>query len=239
MRSVAINIGANTNTPGFRGPIYAAGGFEYVPIPESEPTGETVPTYGDLDLRSVPTEHLDTPVHLDPEFATYPACEAYTYGDPFGVKASPLLELEAGDFVFFYATLSTADTDSVWWVAPEWGAYVIGHFRLDHDPVNGGTWDDLTEHERAPFRNNAHVKRQEFDARVMLSGDPWGSELYEIALPLSSHEAGATANRVVTDLSSDSGKGPWWRRPMKFGEEETQALLDIHDTREYERCFEG
>jgi hypothetical protein len=105
--------------------------------------------------------------------------------------------------------------------------------------VNGGTWDDLTEHERAPFRNNAHVKRQEFDARVMLSGDPWGSELYEIALPLSSHEAGATANRVVTDLSSDSGKGPWWRRPMKFGEEETQALLDIHDTREYERCFEG
>jgi hypothetical protein len=51
MRSVAINVGANTNEPGFRGPIYDDGRFEYVPIPESEPIDPeaTVPTYGDLD----------------------------------------------------------------------------------------------------------------------------------------------------------------------------------------------
>ena len=40
MRSVAINVAANTNEPGFRGPIYGDGRFEYVPIPESEPVGE-------------------------------------------------------------------------------------------------------------------------------------------------------------------------------------------------------
>lgn len=50
MQSVAINVGANTNEPGVRGPIDADGRFEYVPIPESEPirSGVNVPTYGDL-----------------------------------------------------------------------------------------------------------------------------------------------------------------------------------------------
>lgn len=54
MRSVAFNIGANTNEPGFRGPIYYDGRFVYVPIPESTPIPEdaAIPTYGDLNLRS-------------------------------------------------------------------------------------------------------------------------------------------------------------------------------------------
>jgi len=32
-------------------------------------------------------------------------------------------------------------------------------------------------------------------------------------------------NPIVTDLSSDSGKGPWWRRPMGFDEAATAELL--------------
>jgi len=36
----------------------------------------------------------------------YPCCGRYTYGDEHGVKAAPLAELSAGDYVFFYATLS-------------------------------------------------------------------------------------------------------------------------------------
>jgi hypothetical protein len=47
MRGVAVNVGANTNEPGFRGPIYADGSFEYVPIPERDPT----PPAADLDRR--------------------------------------------------------------------------------------------------------------------------------------------------------------------------------------------
>lgn len=96
MRAIAINIGANTNAPGFRGPVYPNGEFEYVPIPESKPTRAQarVPTYGDLDLdSSVPDDIQDTPVHLDPEFAEYPWCERYTYGDEHGVKAKPLSTL--------------------------------------------------------------------------------------------------------------------------------------------------
>ena len=240
MRSVAINVGANTNAPGFRGPVYPDGRFEYVPIPETEPTREDadVPTYGDLDLSVDVSGVADTPVHLDPTFAGVHGCEAYTYGDPYGVKARPLLELEAGDVVFFYATLSTVGEDPREWIAPGWGAYVIGHFRLGRDPLTPEEYRDLPPDRRPVFENNAHVKRRTFDAEVLLYGDGGGSELYDVAVPLSRPGAGADANRLVTDLSSDSGKGPWWRRPMRFDPAATEELLAIHDARDVERAVE-
>ncbi|WP_327051093.1 Nmad3 family putative nucleotide modification protein [Halomicrococcus gelatinilyticus] len=245
-RAVALNVAANTNEPGVRGPIYPDGRFEYVPIPESEPTATPVPTYADLDLDvDLPPGAGERPVHLDPEFAEYPGCERYTYGDPFGVKARPLLELTAGDYVFFYATLTTSDVDDTTstadarrdWIAPDWGAYVVGQFRLARDPLDGDAFEALPTDERAAFANNAHVKRETFDAAVLLLGDDEGSELYETAVPLSSRERGVDANRVVTDLSSDSGKGPWWRRPMRFDEAATTELLSIRDDGAFGSCF--
>ncbi|RBI61730.1 hypothetical protein DMJ13_13625 [halophilic archaeon] len=240
-RAVALNVAANTNEPGVRGPVYPDGRFEYVPIPESEPTGEPVPTYADLGLDvDLPDGASERPVHLDPEFAEYPCCERYTYGDPFGVKARPLLDLAAGDYVFFYATLTTsgADDDRRDWVADDWGAYLVGQFRLARDPLDGDAFAALSADERHPFRNNAHVKREAFDAAVLLLGDDDGSALYETAVPLSRPDRGTAANRVVTDLSSDSGKGPWWRRPMTFGERETAEVLAIRDDAAFERCFD-
>lgn len=231
--AVAINVGANTNVPGVRGPVYPDGTFEYVPIPEDEATkdSESVPTYADLNLQTELPEGKDgLPVHLDPEFAEYPECERYTYGDPHGVKARPLLELEAGDYVFFYATLTTHGEPKKSWIAPEWGTYVIGQFRLAEDPVDGAEFtelSDLSDRAQAIFENNAHVKREAFDAAVLLVGDEEESRLYETAVPLSTPEQGSVANRVVTDLSSDSGKGPWWRRPMKFDSDATATVLDL------------
>ena len=249
MAGVAINVGANTNEPGFRGPIYPDGSFEYVPIPESKPTAEPVPTYADLDLETDVSAVADRPVHLDPLFpavaSSLPASGGrsspnpggeYLYGDEHGVKAAPLAELAAGDHVFFYATLATrtrgdaaADGEHPDWVAPEWGAYLVGHFRLACDPVTGEEYRELPRSERAVFDANAHVKRAEFDARVLLLGDPDGSALYDRALPLSSPDAGADPNRVVTDLSADSGKGPWWRRPLRFDDAATAELLAAPD----------
>ncbi|MFB6309392.1 MAG: hypothetical protein ABEH35_08690 [Haloarculaceae archaeon] len=225
MAAIAVNVAANTNEPGFRGPIYPDGSFEYVPIPETEPTARPVPTYGDLGLETDVSDVADRPVHLDPEFAGYPHCERYTYGDPHGVKAGPLSNLSAGDYCLFYATLSTAGTGHPEWVAPEWGAYLIGHFRLARDPVTGAEYDDLAASERERFANNAHVKRDPFDAQVLLAGDPDGSRLYDTAVPLSSPDAGADPNERVTDLSADSGKGPWWRRPLRFDDTATDRLL--------------
>lgn len=235
MRAVAVNIGANTNAPGFRGPIYPPGDFDYVPIPESKPTSGPVPTYGDLapHLRvDIPESVRETPVHLDPEFSDYPFGEAYTYGDPHGVKARPLSELAAGDFVFFYATLTTAGDAPPAWQAPEWGAYLVGQFRLANDPVVD--YEALDDRTKAAYASNAHIKRETMDAAVLLRGDAWGSRLYDQAVPLSSRTAGADANQIVTRLSADSGKGPWWRRPLRFDPEATQELLRVVDTREFD-----
>lgn len=232
MRGVAINVGANTNEPGFRGPIYADGRFEYVPIPESEPTRDdvSVPTYADLDLDTDVGSVAEVPVHLDPTFAGVHGCTSYTYGDPHGVKAGPLLELSAGDHVFFYATLSTVDESPAGWIAPEWGGYIIGQFLLARDPIDAT--DGRSRRERSQFENNAHCKRDPFDARVLLEGKDTGSELYDVAVPLSSPTAGVDANRLVTELSSDSGKGPWWRRPLRFDNRGVETLLEIRQREE-------
>jgi hypothetical protein len=229
-RAVAINVAANTNQPGVRGPIFPDGGFEYLPIPESESTKRRVPTYAELETTvELPNGADELPVHLDPEFAEYPCCERYTYGDPFGVKARPLLSLTAGDYVFFYATLSTAGEPNREWISPDWGTYVIGQFRLARDPISSEAFAELPAETRAVFENNAHLKREEFDAKVLVEGRKDESGLYETAIPLSSPEAGATANRIVTELSSDSGKGPWWRRPMKFDEDGVEEVLEMRD----------
>jgi len=229
MRSLAINVGANTNEPGFRGPCFPDGSFEYIPIPEAEPTAEPVPTYADLDLATDVSDVADRPVHFDPEFPEAGG-ERYTYGDEHGVKAGPISSLSAGDYLFFYATLSTVG-DRPAWAPPTWGAHVIGHFRLARAPVTGEAYRDLPPADRAVFDSNAHLKRADFDARVLVVGDPDDSRLYETVVPLSAASGGTDANWLVTDRSSDSGRGPWWRRPMRFDEGGTATLLDLVDER--------
>ncbi|WP_302082747.1 hypothetical protein [Salinibaculum rarum] len=235
MRAIAINVGANTNEPGFRGPVWPDGRFEYIPIPESEPAVDP-PTYGDLAPTletSIPDELLDRPVHLDPEFPEYPRCERYTYGDDHCIKAGPLSELDAGDYVLFYATLSVrAPAD---WLPPEWGAFCIGHFRLAEDAMTGEEYATLGADGQAPFTNNAHVRRDppagaQTDARVLLRGDPDESMLYDRVIPLSQPSGGTDANALVTELSADSGKGPWWRRPLRFDTASTPKLRAVCDS---------
>lgn len=224
MRAVAINIGANTNEPGFRGPITPDGSFEYIPIPEAEPTTEAVPTYGDLApaLRTpIPDSLGETPVHLDPEFPEYPYCERYTYGDEHGVKARPLSELSAGDMLLFYATLTVEGEAE--WLPPEWGAFIIGHFVLAAEPVTPEE-GAVPAAGREYFENNAHTKRDPPDAAVLIRGDPEQSRLYETAVPLSKPAGGTEANDIVTALSADSGRGPWWRRPLRFDDRATARL---------------
>lgn len=246
---LAINVGANTNEPGFRGPVWPDGSFEFLPIPESEPTAGPVPTYGDLAPAletPIPERIRETPVHLDPEFAEYPCCERYTYGDDHGVKAGPLSGLAAGDVVFFYATLRVRDRtrvanratptggdddgQTIDWLPPEWGAFLIGQFRLARDPVTDGDYRALSAAERTIYENNAHLKRDPFDARVLLQGTPTDSRLYETVTPLSQPSGGTDAGPLVTELSEDSGRGPWWRRPLAFDDAATERLLSVTAT---------
>ena len=257
-RAIAVNVAANTNEPGFRGPVYPDGSFAYVPIPESAstllrerfPVDEPLPTYADLDVPfSVPDELRETPVHMDPEFSDVHGRGHATYGDPFAVKAGPISALDPGDWLLFYATLTLRPSD--WrgpggrsvgdddadgrdgdWLrerevdvdadlAPGWGAYLFAGMRVS---------SVVSEPERDAAADlvptNAHLKRDPFDARVVVAGDASASGPFERVVPLSTPESGADANRLVTERSSDSGKGPWWRRPMRFDAAATAELLD-------------
>ena len=257
-RAVAVNVAANTNEPGFRGPVYPDGSVAYVPIPESAatlprdrfPIDEPVPAYGDLDLPfSVPAALRETPVHMDPEFPGVHGRQNATYGDPYAVKARRIAGLDAGDWLFFYATFTLRPSD--WagpgdervgdagaderggeWLRsagipvdddlpPDWGASLFAGIRVERVLE---TPDREAATELAP--TNAHLKRDPFDASVVVAGDPEASGLFERVVPLSAPSAGATANRIVTELSSDSGKGPWWRRPMAFDPAATETLLE-------------
>jgi hypothetical protein len=265
-RAVAVNVAANTNEPGFRGPVYPDGSFAYVPIPESAatlprdrfPIDEPVPTYGDLDLPfAVPNGLCETPVHADPEFSGVHGRERATYGDPYGVKAGRIAALDPGDWLLFYATLtlrphdwagpgddrpggaSADDRDGAWLrergfavdddLAPDWGAYLFAGMRVERvfsassDDEDNESVDRAAVAQAAP--TNAHLKRDPFDARVVAVGDPDASGLFDRVVPLSAPDAGSEANPIVTDLSSDSGKGPWWRRPMAFDAAATSRLL--------------
>lgn len=239
-RSIAINVAANTNLPGFRGPVYPDGSFVYLPIPEREPTATAVPTYADLLAQldplpfAVDDEIRQLPVHLDPEFAGYPTCSQYTYGDEHGVKAGPLAELQPGDSLYFYVTLSrheppeALDTGpAVDWVTPDWGAYIIGEFRVDR-VFDAEACESLSATDRERVASNAHCKRDPFDAKVLVIGSS-DSQFFDRAVPLSSADSGSTANRLVTDLSNDSGKGPWWRRRLWFDDASTERLRGIVD----------
>lgn len=274
-RAVAVNVAANTNEPGFRGPVYPDGSFTYVPIPESAttlprdrfPVDEPIPTYADLDLPfSVPEDLRRTSVHMDPEFPGVHGRNHATYGDPFAVKAGPIGELEPGDWLLFYATLTlrpsdwrgpgggriddgedadaaeatdaveaanaTDHRDGEWLqshasvdiaddLAPDWGAYLFAGIRVStvvSEP------DREVATDLAP--TNAHCKRDPFDARVVVVGDPAASGPFERVVPLSTPESGSEANRLVTEHSSDSGNGPWWRRPLRFDPASTAELLD-------------
>lgn len=215
MKGLAINVGANTTLPGTRGPIYPDGRFRYVPIPERHPTGVTVPTYAHLGLAAfVPADAVDRRVHLDPTFAGTHGAIDYTYGDEHWVKARRLAGLETGDVLWFYATLTSPEDPEVEWIPPTWGAYLIGHFQLAAPPVVNPAEDGLSATDAARFRHNAHLKRETFDAKVLVAGTAEDSRLYDRAVPLSSPGTGGTANATVTTHTTDSGQGPWWRRPL-------------------------
>jgi hypothetical protein len=227
MKSVAINIGANSGTPGGRGPIYGDGSFRYVPIAEADETVKE-PTYEDLGLDEVrPASSHDTVVHFDPEFPELGYSDNYTYGDRHPPKTTELEKLEEGDILFFYSTLEYVDDREPAhdWINEDWGAYIIGQFTVEYDPVSKEEYHSLSEDVREKFTTNAHVRRDKFDAEYLVLGNPDKSRLYDTPVPLSG-ESGTEANDLVTVYSEDSGAGPWYRRPLRFDTEGTRTVLD-------------
>jgi len=73
--------------------------------------------------------------------------------------------------------------------------------------------------------SNAHVSRETVDAEVFVRGSE-ASRLFDRAVPLSTPTSGADANDLVTALSDDSGRGPWWRRVLRYDATATERLQE-------------
>jgi hypothetical protein len=228
VKAVALNIGANSSSPGGRGPIHSDGSFRYVPIAEADESVDS-PTYEDLGLNDIrPDEVRDTVTHFDPAFPEISESTEYTYGDRHPPKTTEIERLEEGDLLFFYATLDYVDDRAPEheWINEDWGAYIIGHFTLEYDPITKEEYHTLPQEVKERLGYNAHVRREEFDAEYLVLGNRDDSQLYDTPIPLSG-TSGTEANQFVTTYSKDSGDGPWYRRPLRYDREGTRSLLQV------------
>jgi len=197
-----INVGVNASHGQLRGPIFADGTFEFIPIPEqgrrrSCPECETLPRYCDLEsfngldlLKFIPKRYYHCRVHNDPEFVSY------TYGDypTISPRAANLQKLKKGDFIFFLARLVKCRSEVF---TNEAGFYFIGFFEVE---------DILKETVARPkrsilrkFINNAHIRRALYDPKLwngfwVFKGSQ-RSRRFKHAVPLSK----GFAEKVIRD----------------------------------------
>jgi hypothetical protein len=178
--------------------VYPDGSFDYIPIPEHCGSTESR-TYRDIDTRDGPSASAfagadpATPVHFDPEFATY------TYGEVGTQKCASLTKLDPDDLLVFCAGLAPADG------ADRPRIYAIGYLTVD-DVLD---LEQLSPDQRADiierYPNNAHVKREGLTPETLhpddpertrypaiIAGDPDQSRLLDRAVPLSSTTASGT-----------------------------------------------
>lgn len=239
--SVAINVGSQTNAEEHgRGPIYADGSFEFVPITERDDT-VAYPTYSDLEIEaSIVQAHLDDVAHFDPEFPELPPGENYTYGDPGDFKRNSLSKLSQGDYVFFYGTLDYSEDrpPERYWINEDWGGYIFGHFRLAVDPIVGyEAYESAPEDIKSALENNAHLRRETVDEDVVfIIGDPDRSTLYDTPVPLSLPATTLTTTEKANHLFEMDGvnkKSAWHRGPIEFDKDITELLLQWYQTDQY------
>lgn len=229
MKGLAINVGANSSTTGGRGPIYSDGSFRFVPISEDNEHQVSEPTYQDLGLDDIrPKSVHHEPAHFDPEIPEFDYGQNYTYGDRHSIKTREIKELDEGDILFFFATLDYADESppDYDWINTNWGAFIIGHFTLECDPISEDELSELPGDVKERISTNAHFRRKEPDAEYLVLGDPEESYLYERPIPLS-EDRGTEANDFVSVHSEDSGDGPWYHRVLRFDEAGTRTLLSL------------
>jgi hypothetical protein len=191
VKALFLRVGIDKGCGGCLAPIYHDGSFEYIPIPEEQPTSENR-TYKDLQGRKVESLASLLPARLHQKFPHFdPEFETFTYGDPAVNKSRQLLRLSPGDLLVFYAGLKPYKSQD-----PS-RLYIIGYFTISHIHnfnENAESPDKLMIAGR--LRNNAHMKRINRDRGLVIAeGDPARSILLRKALPF-----GDSRNRVLQDL---------------------------------------
>jgi hypothetical protein len=190
VKALFLRVGIDKGCGGCLAPIYHDGSFEYIPIPEEQPTFENR-AYKDLQGRNVeslasllPAKLHHRVPHFDPEF------ETFTYGDPAVNKSRQLLRLSPGDLLVFYAGLKPYKSQD----PPR--LYIIGYFTISQIHNFNKNPESPEKSTSRRLRNNAHMKRIHRDEGLVIAeGDPARSILLRKALPF-----GDSRNHVLQDL---------------------------------------
>ena len=196
MNSLLVRVGADLSAGGgsWNGPVDSGtGDFLYVSIPETRPVHRGMekpylklqPALSEFGVRL--PDHLKLQhMHLDPDF------EHLTYGDR-GERAKQLnSNLQAGDFVCFYAGLKDVHT-SKWLVYAIIGVFIIAEIV----PATCIPWSDR--------EINAHSRRilEPTATDVIVRGHQGVSGRLKRCLPIGEYRD--RAYRVRKDLLESSG----------------------------------
>jgi len=108
-KAILIPIGADTGNLGYVGPIFKEGSFEYLPMKEERPSDGN-PKYMDLRAKHSKTKlssfvvpkDRQVQVHYDPKFLK----QLLTYGENDVDSEGRLWNVQAGDLILFWASLS-------------------------------------------------------------------------------------------------------------------------------------
>jgi hypothetical protein len=161
-KALLLRVGIDRGTGGALAPIFADGSFEYIPVPETEPTRCSL-TFASLPTRRgqslaafVPRRIASRPAHIDPDF------DAFVYGDAAPHKRRQLLRLESGDLLVCYAGLEPWPKQDI----PR--LFAIGWFEVNeaHSLTAQQVAADRTLQQR--FGNTAHFLRDPPDPKLAL-----------------------------------------------------------------------
>jgi hypothetical protein len=196
-KALLLRVGIDRGTGGALSPIFPDGSFEYIPIPETEPT-RSAPAFASLPSRHgrslaefVPRRIAGRAAHIDPDF------DAFTYGDAARHKRLQLLRLRPKDLLVFYAGFQP-------WPAEDIARlFAIGWLEVKetHDLSAARIGGDRNLRRR--FGKTAHFLRDPPDARLaLIEGEPQRSRLLDRALPLGDGE-----DRLLPDLAAFGYQG--------------------------------
>jgi hypothetical protein len=189
-KALLLRVGIDRGTGGALAPIFADGSFEYIPVPETEPTRcpltvASLPTRRGQSLAAfVPRRIAGRAAHVDPDF------DAFVYGDAAPHKRRQLLRLEPRDLLVFYAGLEPWPKQDI----PR--LFAIGWFEVTetHDLTAQQIATDRTLRER--FGDTAHFLRNPPDPELaLIEGEKRRSRFLERAVPLGDGE-----DRLLPDL---------------------------------------
>jgi putative DNA base modification enzyme with NMAD domain len=196
-KALLLRVGIDRGTGGALAPIFEDGSFEYIPVPETEPTRCSL-TFANLPARRgqslaafVPARIADRRAHIDPDFTTF------TYGDAAEHKRGQLLHLEPGDLLVFYAGLEPWPKQDI----PR--LFAIGWFEVNE--AYSLTAQQIAADRTLPqrFGNTAHFLRDPPDPKLaLIEGEKRRSRFLERAVPLGDGE-----DRLLPDLIAFGYRG--------------------------------